>query len=126
MATSSLERPVEVDEGAASALERTDRRRSTASVVRDAVLSATHIVEDSTELIGASVREELERFRADMARQALAIVAIVIGGGLLTAGLAMFLNQLVQNWALTFVIFGALYVAVAVVLQSLTGRESES
>ena len=44
-------------------------------------------------------------------------VAIVVGGSLLTAGLAMYLRQLVGSWALTLCLFGAFYIAVAAVLQ---------
>lgn len=125
MATSSLEQESGgFVEEAPRSLER-PRRRSSFSVIRDATLSLTHIVEDSTELIGASIHEELERFRVEMARHALSVIAVVIGGALLTAGLAIYLNQLLESWPLTLVIFGALYFATALLLQ-VTGSKRRS
>ena len=91
--------------------------RTTLGVARDVVLSVTHMVEDSAELVSATVREELDRFRVEMARGAMSAVAIVVGGSLLTAGLAMYLRELVGSWALTLCLFGAFYIAIAAVLQ---------
>lgn len=124
MASSSLDSRVDPEEEASSELERPGRRRSTFSLMREAILSATHIVEDSTELIGASIREELERFRNDLARQALSVVAICIGGAFVTAGLALFLNDLIHNWALTLVLFGVLYFGIALAVPRLGGGGS--
>ena len=45
--------------------------RTTLGLARDVVLSVTHMVEDSAELVSATVREELDRFRAEMARGAM-------------------------------------------------------
>ncbi len=61
--------------------------RTTLGVASDVVLSLTQMVEDSAELVSATVREELHRFRVEMARGALSGVAVVVGGSLLTAGL---------------------------------------
>jgi hypothetical protein len=91
--------------------------RTTLGVARDVVLSVTHMVEDSAELVSATVREELDRFRAEMARGAMSAVAVVVGGSLLTAGLAMYLRELVGSWALTLCLFGAFYIGIAAVLQ---------
>jgi len=91
--------------------------RTTLGVARDVVLSLTQMVEDSAELVSATVREELDRFRVEMARGAMSAVTIVVGGSLLTAGLAMYLRELVGSWALTLCLFGAFYIAIAAVLQ---------
>lgn len=115
MAISSVKPEPEIVEGAPSSLER-EGRRTSLSVLRDATLSLTHIVEDSTELLGATIREELARFRMETALHALSGVAVVIGGGLLTAGLAMYLNLVLESWPLTLVIFGALYLGAAFLL----------
>ena len=94
-----------------------ERRRSTLTLLRHIVLNLTHVVEDGTELVGATVREELVAFRADLARHMLSLVAVVIGGVLLTAGLAMFVSAWIDSWPLTLLIFGAIYVAFAVGIQ---------
>ena len=124
MASPSLDSPVDPEEEAPRKLERAGRRRSALSLMREAILSATHIVEDSTELIAASLREELERFRGELARQALSVIAICMGGALLTAGLALFLNDLIHNWAVTLVLFGALYFGLAFAIPRLGGGGS--
>jgi hypothetical protein len=92
------------------------RRRSTFGIVRNVVLSLTRVVEDSTELIGASVHEELAQFRVDLARHALGIVAIVTGAALGTAGLAILVSELIGSWSATLVIFGGVYLAIGLAL----------
>lgn len=96
-------------------------RRSTFALIRSVVMSMTHVVEDSTELVGASVREELERFRLEMARHALAIIAVVTGTSLVSAGLAMFLSELLGSWPLTLVLFGSVYLGIALWLYRFAG-----
>jgi hypothetical protein len=94
-----------------------DERRSTLSLLRNVVVDLTQVVEDSTELIGASIREELAQFRQDTARHVLSLVATVIGGSLLTAGLSMLISSWIGNWPGTLLILGAIYLAAAFVLR---------
>ena len=89
--------------------EPVSRRRSTFGVVRDVLLSMTRVVEDSTELIGASVHEELAQFRVDLAKHMLGVVAVVTGVALGTAGLASLVSELVGSWPLTLLLFGGVY-----------------
>lgn len=105
--------PQEEEAFADSAEEPSDGRKSTLGLVRNVVLDLTQVVEDSTELIGASVREELAQFREDMARHMLALVSVVIGGALVTAGAAMAVSQWIGSWAITLVVFGVIYFAFA-------------
>jgi hypothetical protein len=102
-----------------------EERRSTFGLLRDSLLSLTHIVEDSTELVGASIREELQHFRVEMARHTLSLAAMAAGGCLLTAGLAMFVNELLGSWAWTLVLFGALYLVAGLALQRASGAGKE-
>ena len=105
--------PHEEDAFAESGDAPPERRSSTLSLVRNGIMDLTQVVEDSTELIGASVREELAQFREDMARHMLALVAVVIGGMLLSAGLDMLVSQWIGSWPVTLLIFGAIYFAFA-------------
>jgi hypothetical protein len=91
--------------------------RTTLGVARDVVLSLTHMVEDSAELVSATVREEALRFRADLARGALSGVAAVVGGSLLTAGLMIYLREILGSWPLTLCLAGVFYLGVAALLQ---------
>ncbi len=88
-------------------------RPSTLALLRNVVLGLTHVVEDSMELVGASVREELAEFRVDMARQLMSLIAVVIGGSLATAGLAMLVQQQIGSWPVTLLIFGVVYLSFA-------------
>lgn len=117
--------PHEEETYAGSSEAPAEHHRSTLALLRNVVLDLTQVVEDSTELIGASVREELAAFRDDMARHALAIVAVVIGGSLLTAGLAMMVSEWIGSWPVTLLIFGAIYVAFAAGLRLGGRREPE-
>jgi Putative Actinobacterial Holin-X, holin superfamily III len=101
-----------------------ERRRSTLGLVRDLLTSITRLAEDSADLIGASIREELLRFRVELARHALAVVAIVAGAVLLSAGLALFLRDLLGSWPWTLVLFGTLYLVVGFVLSKGSSHES--
>ncbi len=112
MATVPREEPLHESQ-VASDEEPSKDRPSTLALFRNVVLDLTQVVEDSMELVGASVREELAEFRVDMARQLLSIVAVVIGGSLATAGLAMLVQQLIGNWPATLIIFGVVYLAFA-------------
>jgi len=95
----------------------TGHGRSTLSLLKNVILDLTQVVEDSTELIGASVREELAEFRVDMARHALSLVAVVVGAALATAGLAMLVSGWIGSWPITLLLFGGVYLAIAVFLQ---------
>ena len=97
----------------ASEEESSKDRPSTLALLRNVVLDLTQVVEDSMELVGASVREELAEFRVDMARQLLSLVAVVIGGSLATAGLAMLVQRQIGSWPVTLLIFGAVYLSFA-------------
>ena len=112
MATVPREEPIPESQVASDEGPSKDRP-STLALFRNVVLDLTQVVEDSMELVGASVREELAEFRVDMARQLLSIVAVVIGGSLATAGLAMLVQQLIGNWPATLIIFGVVYFAFA-------------
>ncbi len=102
-----------------------DGRRSTLGLIRNVVMDLTQVVEHSTELIGASVREELAQFREDMARHALSLVALIIGGSLATAGLAMLTSAWIGSWPFTLLGFGAIYFAFAIGLRMGRSREDD-
>ena len=129
MATLSSESPGTVSGDGADAddevLDLVPPRRSTVALLRDVLLSLTRVAEDSTELVGASVREELARFRDEMSRHILALAAGIAGAALLTAGLAILLNQSLGNWWLTLSIFGALYLVAAIIIYVRGGRDQE-
>ena len=91
--------------------------RSTIGILRDVVVSLTQIAENSAELLSATVREELGRFRTDIARHAVAALAFLVGGSLLAIGLAMYLRELIGSWRLTLCLLGAVILVAAIVLQ---------
>ncbi len=112
MATVPYEEPLS-ESYVASEEESSKDRPLTLALLRNVVLDLTQVVEDSMELVGASVREELAEFRVDMARQLLFLVAVIIGGSLATAGLAMLVQRQIGSWPVTLLIFGAVYLSFA-------------
>lgn len=101
-----------------------DRRgpaESAVDVVRRILVGLIRAVEDGGELIGASIREELARFRSEIERRVTGLVLLVVGGGLVTAGAAIFLERLFGSWAPVLLVLGALYVAVGAWLLSSSG-----
>lgn len=126
MATATREDDAEPEPSTPAPAVAREPRRSTLALVRDALLSLTHIVEDSTELVGATLRQELAQFRVELARHAIAVAAVVVGAALLTAGLAMLASQLTGSWPLTLVVFGALYLGTGLAFQRAIGRDRES
>ncbi len=76
-------------------------------------------IEDGADLLGASVREELGRFRTDIVRSLLAVVSLAAGGGLVTAGLALLLHAWIGSWPPVLLVLGGAYLAVGAWLFSL-------
>ena len=91
--------------------------RSTLDVARDIILSLTQIVADSAELVSSTMREELHRFRVMMLRGALSAVAAVVGFGLLAAGGAIWLRQVLDSWPVTLLLLGLACLGIAALLQ---------
>jgi hypothetical protein len=96
--------------------------RTTLGVARDVVLSLTNMVEDSAELVSATVREELYRFRVDLARGAMSGLAVLVGGSLLTAGILIYLREILGSWPLALVLAGAFYLGVAALIRKTRER----
>lgn len=99
-----------------SELDADVESRSAMTLLRSVVLDLTHIVEDSTDLVSASLREEMERFRIDVTRQLFLVAAALTGAFLATAGIAMFVARWLESWPITLVIFGALYLGAAALI----------
>lgn len=72
--------------------------------------------EDVAELLGATIREELARFRRELARHALGIALLIPGVGLVTAAVVLLLQKWLDQWAASLLIVGAFYLLGAVVL----------
>ncbi|MGH9461887.1 MAG: hypothetical protein ACRD1X_11755 [Vicinamibacteria bacterium] len=99
---SGAERDVSEGVSSASAFELASR----------ILVGIAQAIEDGADLLGASVREELGRFRTDFVRSLVAAVSLAIGGGLLTGGLALMIHAWIGSWALVLLILGAVYVSV--------------
>ena len=80
-------------------------------LARRVLVGMVQAIEDGTELLGASVREELGRFRTDLIKSLLATSSLVAGAGLLTAGLALFMHLWIGSWPLVLLLLGGIYLA---------------
>ena len=66
-------------------------------------------VEDGANLVGASLREELGRFREDAVRTLIAAAFLATGGGLATAGIALLLHRWIGSWSPVLLVMGGVY-----------------
>lgn len=94
-------------------------------LVRRILVGMVQAIEDGADLLGASVREELGRFRTDLFRGVLAVSLLAAGGGLLTAGLAMLLNAWLGSWPLVLLLLGGVYLAAGAWLFTSSTSETE-
>jgi hypothetical protein len=87
---------------------------STFELARRILVGVVQSVEDGANLVGASVREELSRFREDAVRTLVALAFLAVGGGLATAGLAILLRGWIGTWPPVLLVLGGVYSAAGV------------
>ncbi len=78
-------------------------------LVRRVLVGMVQAIEDGADLLGASVREELGRFRTDLVRSLVATFLLAAGGGLMTAGLALLLHTWIGSWPTVLLVLGGVY-----------------
>jgi len=81
-----------------------------------AVVGLTEILEDSVDLLGATLREEAERIPGRLIRPAVGIVSALAGVSFLTAAAALYCRDLFGGWPLSFLALGAFYVLLGVLV----------
>ena len=89
-----------------------------------AVVGFTEILEDSIDLLGATLREETARIPAVLLRPAAGLFAAAVGALFLTAAAALYFRDLFGGWAPSFLALGAFYVLSGVVLWK-SGRDRQ-
>ena len=82
---------------------------STFELARRILVGVVQAVEDGANLVGASLREELGRFREDAVRTLIAVAFLVTGGGLATAGIALLLHCWIGSWSPVLLVMGGVY-----------------
>jgi hypothetical protein len=83
---------------------------------RRAILGLTEILEDSVDLLGATLREEIERVPSQWVAPAVGLFSVLTGASFLTAAAALFLRELLGGWAVSFLVLGLFYAAVGFVV----------
>jgi hypothetical protein len=83
-------------------------------LVRRVLVGMVQAIEDGADLLGASVREELGRFRTDLVRSLVATFLLAAGGGLMTAGLSLLLHTWIGSWPPVLLVLGGVYLAAGV------------
>ncbi|HEX9726654.1 MAG TPA: phage holin family protein [Vicinamibacteria bacterium] len=91
-------------------------------LVRRVLVGMVQAIEDGADLLGASVREELARFRTDLVKSAVATLLLVGGSGLLTAGIALLMRAWIGTWPPVLLVLGGVYLAVGGWLFASTGQ----
>ncbi len=82
---------------------------STFELARRILVGVVQAVEDGANLVGASLREELGRFREDAVRTLIAVAFLATGGGLTTAGIALLLHRWIGSWSPVLLVMGGVY-----------------
>jgi len=82
---------------------------STFELARRILVGVVQAVEDGANLVGASLREELGRFREDAVRTLIAVAFLATGGGLATAGIALLLHRWIGSWSPVLLVMGGVY-----------------
>jgi len=90
--------------------------RSRLASAQRAVVELTEILEDSVDLLGATLREEAARVPVVLLRAAAVIFASSVGALFLTAAAALYLRDVFGGWAFESSGAGGVYVLSGVVL----------
>jgi Putative Actinobacterial Holin-X, holin superfamily III len=93
---------------------------------RRAILGLTEILEDSVDLLGATIREEVARAPSLWVAPAVGLFSALAGAGFLTAAAAFFLRDLFGEWSLSFLALGAFYVVVGIVVWKSARRRASA
>ncbi len=84
---------------------------STIELLRRILVGLLRAIEEGAELISASLREDLVRFRVQLERRVLGFFLVLAGAGLATAGIVLFLQELIESWPLVLLLSGGVYLA---------------
>ena len=82
---------------------------STFELARRILVGVVQAIEDGANLVGASLREELGRFREGAVRTLIAVALLATGGGLATAGVALLLHRWIGSWSPVLLVMGGVY-----------------
>lgn len=93
--------------------EGSEREESGFEIFGRVVSGCVGAIEEGTELLGATLREELFRFRHDVSRRMLAGALLLPGVGLVTSAVVILLHQWLGNLSAALGLVGAIYLAGA-------------
>lgn len=85
-------------------------------LIRRILLGIIESVGEGAELVTASVDEALSRFLRQAQRNLVLLFLLLVGGSLVTAGAALFVQRLIRNWPLVLIIFGGVYLVAWLVV----------
>jgi len=81
---------------------------------RRVILGFTEILEDSVDLLGATLREEIARAPSQWVGPVVGLASAMAGAVFLTAAAALFLRDLFGTWSLSFLALGVFYAGVGI------------
>jgi hypothetical protein len=81
---------------------------------RRVLLGFTEILEDSVDLLGATLREEIARAPSQWVAPVVGLASAMAGAVFLTAAAAIFLRDLFGAWSLSFLALGVFYAGVGI------------
>lgn len=81
---------------------------------RRVILGFTEILEDSVDLLGATMREEIARAPSQLVGPLVGLASAMAGAVFLTAAAALFLRDMLGTWSLSFLALGIFYAGVGI------------
>jgi len=105
------------DRGSTST-EQDDRPRvdpsqlSSLDLLRRVILGSIQAIGDGAELISTSIAEELVSFRLELEHRVVVLLLMCAGILALSAGVLLFLRELIGSWPATLVLVGGAHIVV--------------
>lgn len=85
---------------------------SSLELVRRVVLGSIQAIGDGADLISASIAEELVSFRLELEHRVVVLLLMCAGVAALSAGILLFLKELIGSWAAALVFAGVVHIGI--------------
>jgi hypothetical protein len=95
-------------------------------VIRRIILGMIQAIGDGADLVGASIREELERFRCDLEHRLIVVLLVSAGVLSISVGIVLLLKELIGNWPVTLLLVGGSHVIAGVWLSRYWRRSGDT
>ncbi len=85
-------------------------------VIRRVILGMIQAIGDGADLVGASMREELDRFRQEVEHRVVVVLLVSTGVLGVSVGIMFLVREIIGNWTLTLLLVGSAHILAGVCL----------